>query len=419
MSFRQHIPPKNTTRSKELAVSDAYQWAENRCREPFIKDWSESWLRKWNEPFKGVTTDGHVRSGLFRLASECQSEEVPIRAMVQAADGLTRILSESQRDALNYPIEAPEWRSWMNPEIYIFHHGIRLEEVNDEVAIAVHDILRASLSPGGYTKVRGCMEINKFLGELVDGRKVLNEKSYNFLLFGKPSLTTPWGWQLYGHHLCMNCFVIGSQMVISPVFMGAEPNIIDFGPEKGLVLFSDQESTAIALMNSLDDEIRGQVCISTELKGPSIPSWRYHLADQRHVGGAFQDNRIMPYEGYIVGQMSSHQQYLVRQLLHLGLNYLHEAVLQKRLAEISDYWGETYFCWIGGFGPNDAFYYKIHSPVIMMEFDHHSGVFLNNKTPMPFHIHTSVRTPNGNDYGKELLNQWLQEHLELDGVNLV
>jgi hypothetical protein len=47
----------------------------------------------------------------------------------------------------------------------------------------------------------------------------------------------------------------------------------------------------------------------------------------------------------------------------------------------------------------------VHSPVIMVEFDHHSGVFLNNKEPLPFHIHTLVRTPNGNDYGKQLLRQ--------------
>ena len=412
MNFRQYIPPKDTPRSKELAASNAYQWAENRCKEPFIKDWSDSWLKRWKEPFKGITTDGNIRSGLFNLAPEGRNEGAPIDRMVQAADALIQAVSESQRDSLLYPIEAPEWRSWMNPEIYMFHHGIRLEEVSDEVAEAVHDLLRASLSPDGYRKVRGCMEVNKFLGEMVDGKKVLNEKSYNLLLFGKPSLTTPWGWQIYGHHLCMNCFVIRSQMVISPIFMGAEPNIIDEGPERGMVLFSDQESTGIALMNSLDDDIRQQVCISTQLSGPEIPSWRYHAADQRHVGGAFQDNRVMPYEGYLVGNMSAHQQDLVRRLLYLGLNYLPEKVLQMRLAEISDHWEETYFCWIGGFESTSAFYYKVHSPVIMMEFDHHSGVFLNNKVPLPFHIHTSVRTPNGNDYGKELLKQWSDKHPE-------
>jgi hypothetical protein len=50
-------------------------------------------------------------------------------------------------------------------------------------------------------------------------------------------------------------------------------------------------------------------------------------------------------------------------------------------------------------GEDNAFYYRIQSPVVMIEFDHHKGVVLNNPTPEKFHVHTIVRTPNGNDYG--------------------
>jgi len=40
---------------------------------------------------------------------------------------------------------------------------------------------------------------------------------------------------------------------------------------------------------------------------------------------------------------------------------------------------------------------------VMIEFDHHSGVYLTNERPEKFHVHTLVRTPNGNDYGVDLL----------------
>jgi hypothetical protein len=63
----------------------------------------------------------------------------------------------------------------------------------------------------------------------------------------------------------------------------------------------------------------------------------------------------------------------------------------------------THVCWAGGMGENSAFYYRIQSPVVMIEFDHHKGVVLNNPTPEKFHVHTIVRTPNGNDYGADLL----------------
>jgi hypothetical protein len=36
----------------------------------------------------------------------------------------------------------------------------------------------------------------------------------------------------------------------------------------------------------------------------------------------------------------------------------------------------------------------------LVELDHHCGVFLEYDTPMPFHIHTVMRTPRGNDYNR-------------------
>ena len=58
-----------------------------------------------------------------------------------------------------------------------------------------------------------------------------------------------------------------------------------------------------------------------------------------------------------------------------------------------------------------VFYYRIHSPVVLIEFDHQAAVGVPNGTkgPVRNHIHTMVRTPNGNDYGKDLLRQHLEK----------
>jgi hypothetical protein len=76
-----------------------------------------------------------------------------------------------------------------------------------------------------------------------------------------------------------------------------------------------------------------------------------------------------------------------------------------RLTEVERHLGDTHFCWIGGFSETSAFYYRVQSPVVFIEFDHHAGVFLTNAEPAKFHVHTIVRTPNGNDYGIDLLRQ--------------
>jgi hypothetical protein len=48
-------------------------------------------------------------------------------------------------------------------------------------------------------------------------------------------------------------------------------------------------------------------------------------------------------------------------------------VLQHRLALFKKYLDETYFAWIGEFGDEDPYYYRIHSPVAFMELDFHCG----------------------------------------------
>ena len=79
--------------------------------------------------------------------------------------------------------------------------------------------------------------------------------------------------------------------------------------------------------------------------------------------------------------------------------------MKTRIEEIERHLSGTHFCWIGGTGEASTFYYRIQSPVVFIEFDHHSGVFLTNPEPARFHVHTIVRTPNGNDYGVDLLRQ--------------
>lgn len=100
--------------------------------------------------------------------------------------------------------------------------------------------------------------------------------------------------------------------------------------------------------------------------------------------------------------MDDTQLSLVEGILEQYLLFLPETARKIRMREVKSWFKETYFCWIGGFGAEDPFYYRIQSPVIIAEFDHHSGVFLTNREPAKFHIHTLLRTPNAGDYGMAL-----------------
>src|SRR5262249_45182400 len=71
---------------------------------------------------------------------------------------------------------------------------------------------------------------------------------------------------------------------------------------------------------------------------------------------------------------------------------------------------DTHFSWIGAYDDHGPFYYRIYSPVVLIEFDHQPGIVYANDEPTRDHIHTVVRTPNGNDYGKDLLRQHYARH---------
>lgn len=405
--FRDNLLDLNSPRIVTARGQDPFEYAKPIKASDKAKALINTWQSLYNEPYKGITGNGAVEPGLFHLADE----GFLAAPVVAAAQKMLATVTEGERSAMQYPIDAPQWRDWYNPEFPMNNHGVRLDYAQPASRGAIMDVMRASMSDEGFTKTQHCRLANLFLGELYDLRNIMNEWSYHFLLFGTPALDQPWGWSLYGHHLALNCFMLGGQMVISPTFMGAEPNVIDRGPLGAFELFKNEESFGLQLMQSLPPHLRRRATIFEQMKDPAMPEDRWHFADERQLGAAYRDNRVIPYEGVCAAEFSSAQQEQLLKVVDAFIEYLPPGPREARLRQVQNMLERTWFSWIGGHGPDDPFYYKVHSPILMVEFDHHSGVWLANDAPAKYHIHTVVRTPNGNDYGKDLLRQhYRKEH---------
>ena len=394
--FRRFLPPHD---HKKIVGATARAHAEQKLMGPRAQELFGTWRKMLDEPFKGVTTAGRVIPNLFSL----RHENAPTAAMVEAANRFLARLSDEQREAACLAIDSRQWRNWQNTEIYVDRHGLRLEEIAPPLRDAAMAVLRAGLSPKGFQMSRDVMRLNRFLGDLVGGPHILGEWSYIFCLFGAPSMSEPWGWQIFGHHLCVSCLVIDGQMALSPLFWGAEPSHADDGPFAGIRLFEDEERAGLDLMRSLDAAQRERAIVAHSMIGGDLREGRRHFADNLHLGGAHQDNRIIPYEGIEGSELSKLQRRGLMDLVEAYLAPLPPGPLSARIEDVERHLDDTHFCWIGGTGEDSTFYYRIQSPVVMIEFDHHCGVFLINEEPEKFHVHTLVRTPNGNDYGLDLL----------------
>ncbi len=405
-NFRDMLFPLDSPRFVEARKLNAREFGDAVRKVPEVEKFLLSmWRENLKQPYQGLTCDGRCQHDLYSL----RDEGAPTKKAANCALRLLSELDANKREKLCFPIDSEQWRVWSNPEFLVNDYGLRLDNQTETIQDLVLSVLEASLSPRGLDKTQGCMRTNAFLGELTKLENIMNEWSYNFLLFGEPGTDTPWGWSLYGHHLCLNCFFINGQMVITPAFMGAEPNIIDSGDFSGTLLFDKQETIGLDLMRSLNDELNGQAQLFTGFDDPKLPESRYNRFDGFHLGGASQDNRVVPYEGALVKYFNRAQQKMLMDITAAFFEILPDQPLSAKMNDIEKYLDQTRWCWIGGSGDDDPFYYRIQSPVVMLEFDHHPGVWLSNQAPAKCHIHTVIRTPNGNDYGKDLLRQHYTE----------
>jgi hypothetical protein len=123
------------------------------------------------------------------------------------------------------------------------------------------------------------------------------------------------------------------------------------------------------------------------------------------VAGAFHDNARIDYAGVCGSDLSDAQRRLLLSLVGVYVGWTRDGHAGVKIHEVEKHLDETWFAWMGATGDEGPYYYRVHSPVVLIEYDHHPGVVFDNDAPSPNHIHTVVRAPNGGDYGVDLLRQ--------------
>lgn len=361
---------------------------------PIIEGAMERATTSLRGPFTGVTIDGLAAENLFDLTST----GIPTRAIVDAADRFLHALSPDERATAMFEVDDDyHWRSWHNMHFFLMRHGLGMHEMSTEQRGTALDLLRASMSASGFDNARDIMKLNEHAAELTGRHDEYGEFYYWISIFGTPSPTEPWGWQIDGHHLIINCFIVGDQIVMTPDFRGSEPVAATSGKYAGTRVFEAEEAQGLDLMRSLDSTQRAAATLST--------------APPREIVTTAQvDNFTLDASGVAFSSLdSSQQEHLVR-LVSLYTERIRSGHAEVRLREVKRHLDQTHFAWMGDCGEDDAFYYRVISPVILIEFDHLPGIIYTNREPTRRHVHRIVRTPNGNDYGRSLLLEHYRRH---------
>ena len=250
----------------ELPIVDSHLFTTccPRCRPTSCRRPSASYL----DPFVGVTDDGSRAPGSTGSTMHGErrrrrggrgrrlSGSSPPAQRRGAADGRPGVAAVDER----------------HPDLASQGHAARAARPGrPDRALAV---IEASLSPAGYASVRAAMALNAHLGELIDDyRDTLTEFAYSFTVFGRPSSDAPWGWRLMGHHVDLHYVFVGGQVVLAPVFLGAEPTT-GTGRFDGSAL-SATRPRPDSRPPSARSRPGAEVLLSRSLRaGPARPSWR-------------------------------------------------------------------------------------------------------------------------------------------------
>jgi len=348
------------------------------------------------EPFVGVTTDGKVEKELF----EIKSTGVSTKKLVGAANKFLAALTDEQRKKSTFPVDDDEWRRWANQHS-LPRQGLAFEALDEKQRKLAFEMIGAGLSARGLKTTQDIMKLNHTIAELSGrhGEYGYGRWSYHLTFMGEPSETKPWGWQFDGHHCIINYFLLADQVVVTPMFLGSEPVWADEGDYAGTIVLQEEQNAGFALAKSLTDAQKKKAVLKSVKDSTNAKS------------EAFSDNVVIPYEGIPVSELDDQQQEKFLHLCEQWIGNIREGHAKVKMAEIKAHLDKTHFAWVGEMKEDSVFFYCIHSPVVLIEFDHQRPIALGRSGEATRnHIHATIRTPNGNDYGKDLLRQHLLKH---------
>lgn len=159
-----------------------------------------------------------------------------------------------------------------------------------------------------------------------------------------------------------NYFVLGDQVIMSPVFVGSEPVHATSGRFKGTIVMQDEQNTGLALIQALNADQQEQAILSRAKAGNNA------------LAQAYKDNLDLDYAGIPASKLNDTQRALLLAVIEEYVGNMDDGHAKVKMSEVKEHLDRTYFAWIGGTTSDSVFYYRVHSPVVLIEFDHQRRV---------------------------------------------
>jgi hypothetical protein len=249
--------------------------------------------------------------------------------------------------------------------------GVPFKVLTPEQREAADLLLQSSLSEDGLRKARAIRRLEEVL-HARSGSAIRDPELYYVSIFGTPAEKSEWGWRMEGHHLSLNFTLRNGRVVgTTPFFFGANPAMVDDGPQKGTRVLAAEEEMGRTLLRTFTGAPREKVLINVS-------------APADIATGASQKARLGAPVGVSMHEMTAAQAKMLTELIELYAHRLRQELADEELAKLRAAGMENiFFAWAGGSERGQPHYYRIQGPTFVIEYD--------NTQDHANHIHTVWR----------------------------
>jgi hypothetical protein len=355
--------------------------------------------------------------------------------MADAASALLEAITDERIEQLRWPFPGDgERQSWFYTPTD--HGGLAMGSMAPPEQRLAFRLMATGLSTAGYVTAATIIGLENVL-DMVEGftaswgrPRGRDPLRYYVRIFGEPTATGSWAWRIGGHHVSLNFTVVdGSLTGSTPLFLGADPASAPLLGPHPLRPLEGVEDLARQLTRSLHDQQRSRAVVTprapTDLVGANRPVlvdgdgplplrdiWRGRLpaefdelavriqaAADEAAGLTTADLVAMSFspvpKGLAGREMDAGQREMLQTLLRRYTDRLPDELADEEAAKFSgDGLLDVHLLWAGGLEPGEPHYYRLHSPVLLAEYD--------NTARGANHVHTVWRDPRG-DFGGDVL----------------
>lgn len=325
-----------------------------------------------------LTVAGFMSAALLS-ASLRQQEQPSGQNITAAATEFLITLDAAQKAQATFAFDDAERLNWHF--IPRERKGLPVKSLEGAPLKAALTLLRSGLSEAGYDQALNVMSLEEVLyllegGSREERRAKRDPKKYFISIFGTPGPTGTWGWRFEGHHLSLNYTIQDGKVVSStPEFFGANPGLIDAGPERKIRVLGAEEDIARQILKQCSPEQLKKALVDAKAPG-----------DIRSTGTP-QPETSAPV-GLPGAEMSADQKRLLAELLNEYLRNMPSDVVAERRERIGRSGIDAiHFAWWGSSELNGPHAYTVQGPTFLIEY--------NNTQNSANHVHSIWRSMDG------------------------